>query len=58
MRHQTWGASKFLGGVDNNLVVVAERSILRAFFKKPTHSWVRYVNIAEVTHRIGFLDPV
>lgn len=49
---------KILGWVDNNLLVVAECSILRAFFEKQTHSCVPYVNIADVTHRIGFLDPV
>jgi hypothetical protein len=49
---------RFLGWADNNLVVMVQRSILRAFFEQPTHPWVPYVNIADVTHRIGFLDPV
>ena len=49
---------KFLGLVDNNLLIVIERSILRPLFEKPTHSWIPYANIAEVAHRVGFLDPV
>lgn len=54
------GASlgQFLGWVDNNFLIVIERSLLRPFFEKPTHPWVPYVNIAEVTHRISLLDPL
>ncbi|MDQ1546681.1 MAG: hypothetical protein QOH69_1585 [Actinomycetota bacterium] len=47
----------FLGWLDNNLVIAIARSLLRPWFPEPTLTWTSAKDIAEVTHRIGVLDP-
>jgi hypothetical protein len=48
---------QFLGWVDLNLVACLERSILRPLFRAPL-PWVPARSMAEVTHRVTWLDPM
>ena len=47
---------RFLGWIDINFILTIEETILRPFFPEPTHSGVRFADIATVKHRIGALD--
>ena len=46
----------FLGWIDNNFVIILERSLLLALFPETTHSWVAFTDITTVQHRIGHDD--
>ena len=46
----------FLGWIDNNFVIILERSLLLALFPETTHSWVAFKDITTVAHRIGHND--
>jgi hypothetical protein len=47
---------RFLAWVDNNFIIVLERTILRPFFYEPTHSWVRFADVSKITHRVRLND--
>ena len=53
-RGATFG--RFLGWIDNNFIIVLERTILRPFFYEPTHPWVRFADISRATHRFRLND--
>lgn len=46
---------RFLGWIDNNFIIVLERTVLRPFFDEPTHPWIRFADISKVTHRLRFV---
>lgn len=54
--HKGVGPAKFLGWLDSNFTVLLERSLLRPWFPKPTHSWTSVKDMSKVKHRIGAGD--
>jgi len=51
------GLGQFIGWVDLNLIACLERGALRLFFPTPA-KWIPWSELAHVTHRLRWRDPV
>ena len=56
LRRRGVGLNRFLGWVDLNLIAALQRTVLRPSFALPAR-WIPWSEMAQVTHRLGWLDP-